>query len=102
MAQPEVSLTAGHGGVIELTVHNAGDSDCELVVTDPTYRLVGPIHIDVRAGRSTSREWRVSRSLNWYDLEVRMRGDTAFLRRFAGRLETGRDATTDPALGRHR
>jgi phospholipase C len=35
----------------------------------------------------------------WYDLVVRDSADPAFSRRFAGRLETGRPSTSDPAMG---
>ncbi|MCF4164776.1 phospholipase C, phosphocholine-specific [Zavarzinia compransoris] len=34
---------------------------------------------------------------NWYDYTMTVDGDAAFLRRVAGRMETGRDGITDPA-----
>jgi phospholipase C len=39
----------------------------------------------------------LSKSGNWYDLTART--DQGFLRRFAGRLETGKDGVSDPAVG---
>jgi phospholipase C len=98
-ATPELRLTHRHGDTVELLAHNDGADDCELVVTDTVYGLIRRTRISVGPGRSVVRRWRVSKSLNWYDLTVTMAGDTTFLRRFAGRVESGRRATSDPAVG---
>ena len=34
----------------------------------------------------------------WYDFSVRVNGQADFSRRFAGRMETGADSTSDPAM----
>lgn len=47
-------------------------------------------------GHTKTVRWDVSQSGNWYDLTVESPG---FLRQFAGRLETGRDSVSDPAMG---
>lgn len=39
--------------------------------------------------------WSLSASDNWYDLTVRVDGADTFLRRFAGKVETGRAGRTD-------
>jgi phospholipase C len=39
-------------------------------------------------------------TMGWYDLRVRVAQAPAFEQRFAGRLETGRHGTSDPAIGR--
>ena len=49
------------------------------------------------AGASRSILWDVSRSGNWYDIAITAEG--GFVRRFAGRLETGKDSVSDPAMG---
>ena len=36
----------------------------------------------------------------WYDISATVSGQTDYLRRFAGRVETGRHTVSDPALGR--
>jgi len=41
----------------------------------------------------------VSPSGNWYDLSVTIIGVKNFKRRFMGKMETGKDSTTDPAMG---
>ena len=56
-------------------------------------RVYGP----ASAKAITSKlRWDVSQSGNWYDLTVK--GESGFLRRFAGRLETGKDSVSDPAM----
>ncbi|HAT93511.1 MAG TPA: hypothetical protein DCS36_14245, partial [Sphingobacterium sp.] len=35
---------------------------------------------------------------NWYDIAVRIKGDSSFVIQLAGRLETGVACTTDPLL----
>jgi phospholipase C len=41
--------------------------------------------------------WSVKDSAGWYDLAVTAAGSATFLRRLAGRVETGRPSTSDPA-----
>lgn len=51
------------------------------------------------AGEARSAGWSLAATRGWYDLAVRIPGDPSYLRRFAGRLASGRDGVTDPALG---
>lgn len=56
-------------------------------------------HHHVPAGGSTTVIRDVAASDNWYDFSVRIAGDDRFLRRVAGKVETGRPGRTDPAIG---
>jgi phospholipase C len=38
-------------------------------------------------------------SHNWYDLTVRVVGDSSFRQQLAGHIENGEDSFTDPAMG---
>ncbi|WP_336517053.1 phosphocholine-specific phospholipase C [Pollutibacter soli] len=40
------------------------------------------------------------KSHRWYDFSVRIAGNNSFERRYAGRVETGKDSITDPLMGR--
>lgn len=40
------------------------------------------------------------KSSQWYDISLRVNGDTSFSRKYAGRIETGRHSQTDPLMGR--
>lgn len=49
------------------------------------------------AGSAADTNWSVVESGNWYDFSVTVDVQSAFLRRFAGRLENGSDLISDPA-----
>ena len=50
---------------------------------------------------STEKElnWNMSDFGGWYDFTVTIEGDSTFKRRFAGRIETGKDSFSDPYMG---
>jgi phospholipase C len=39
-------------------------------------------------------------SYGWYDFSIAVKGNPYFSRRFAGRVETGKETFTDPFMGR--
>ena len=53
------------------------------------------------AGATSQCDWDVGRLGGWYDCAVTLTDTPAatFLRRLAGRLETGKPSTSDPAMG---
>lgn len=72
-----------------------------LVVTDNAYKQGGPWSLT--AGTAQAKI-NVGGSGGWYDLSVRVPGQTpgspgTFFRRFMGRMETGKMSITDPAMG---
>ncbi|WP_155055885.1 phosphocholine-specific phospholipase C [Streptomyces blattellae] len=92
---PEV--TARHrGDGIELTFTNKGSATVEVEVADGysgrTRRFV------VRRGAAVRHSFDLRASRQWYDLTVTSDADSAFLRHFAGRVETGRPGVSDPAV----
>jgi phospholipase C len=42
----------------------------------------------------------LDRSHGWHDLRIRIEETPRFEKRYAGRIETGRESVTDPAIGR--
>jgi phospholipase C len=51
-------------------------------------------------GRDTDAlYWDLGSTGGWYDLIVTSHDDPSFLRRVAGRVETGRHSVSDPAMG---
>jgi phospholipase C len=97
---PEV--TARHeadGGRVELTMTNSGRQDVRITVSNA---YDGGHHTYVvRAGRRETHTVDVSAGRHWYDLKVVSDHDGAFLRRFAGHVETGRPGVSDPAIRTH-
>jgi phospholipase C len=43
--------------------------------------------------------WNLAQTGFWYDFEITSSTDRSFLRRLAGRIETGRHSVSDPAMG---
>jgi len=58
-----------------------------------------PPSIRVPARNQRDEFLALKHSANWYDFTVRVVGQDAFSRRFAGRVETGRHSLSDPAMG---
>jgi phospholipase C len=81
---------------IEIALRNTGAGRA-LTFSSPVYQPSTRRQITLAAGAGQSILWDVSRSGNWYDLTVT--ADRGFVRRFAGRLETGKDGVSDPAMG---
>jgi phospholipase C len=82
---------------VRLTIMNMGNQPADVTVTANAYRTDGPWTYSVAPGMQTDASWNVTDSHHWYDFTLTM--GTAFERRFAGRLETGRDSVSDPAMG---
>jgi len=94
---PEVELAYVRGD-LAITVRNRGVEPCEVALTDNAYRN-GRHTVAVPAGGERERAWSLDHSARWYDVTATVRGLPGFRRRFAGRVETGRDSLSDPALG---
>ena len=83
-------------------LRNGGARPLEYVVTlDPRYPVQGARtrRVAVAPGTTASDRWPLATSDHWYDVSVTLAGDATFLRRFAGKIETGRPGRTDPGIG---
>jgi phospholipase C len=81
---------------IYVKVDNSGSELGTVSVSANTYRTDGPWSLAVPAGLSESLNWNIAASGCWYDFSIEARN---FARRFAGRMETGHDGSSDPAMG---
>ncbi|QDL68257.1 phospholipase C, phosphocholine-specific [Streptomyces malaysiensis subsp. malaysiensis] len=95
---PEV--TARHdnaAGQVTLTFTNAASASVTFTATD-AYAPDDHYSYTVQPGASrTVPAWGVPAGHHWYDLTVTSNTDSAFVRRFAGHVETGTASTSDPA-----
>jgi len=82
---------------LELRLSNPDNQPIGLLLESRVYDPLSTRKLDISAHGSASLRWDVSKSGNWYDFALTA-GD-GFLRRFAGRLETGKDSISDPAMG---
>ncbi|AXQ28914.1 phospholipase C, phosphocholine-specific [Solimonas sp. K1W22B-7] len=85
-------------GDISLKLRNEGTAACTFRVAANAYRSDGPWTFTVNPGQEIEHFWALGTSGAWYDLSVTVEGDGSFLRRVAGRVETGRHSVSDPAM----
>ena len=81
---------------VSLALRGAGTGRV-LSLTSQAYPPETSRRVTLEANASKSVAWDVSRSGNWYDMVIA--SDGGFVRRFAGRMETGRHSVSDPAMG---
>ncbi|SCX45726.1 phosphocholine-specific phospholipase C [Variovorax sp. EL159] len=88
-------------GDVHLEMHNIGNISCTVTVTPTAYRTDGPWTFALAPGQIQVQQWDLAYSKHWYDFSVSANVDdgTTYLRRFAGRVETGTDGVSDPAMG---
>ena len=101
-AQPPLEVTADHAGPgapLRLTVSNPGPQTRAFRVEANAYGYPAQAATALAAGEAISLSWDMARSAGWYDVTVRDESDPAYVRRLAGRIETGAPSTSDPAMG---
>jgi phospholipase C len=69
-----------------------------VAVTDNSYKTKSHNETIV-AGGQTSITLHLSKTHNWYDFSVKLKGSDTFEERFAGRVEAGAITKTDPLMG---
>ncbi|GAA4438766.1 phospholipase C, phosphocholine-specific [Ravibacter arvi] len=84
-------------GGIGLELINGLTKDIGISVVDETYHHTGFSDKTIRKGKRLLKSWSLSESGSWYDFSVLVGGKRTF--RFAGRVETGKDSVSDPAMG---
>jgi phospholipase C len=95
----EIKVCYDHANnAVYLTITNKGSQPTNLTVTANAYRTDGPWSYTVAPGAQTEPSWSLANSHSWYDFTLATT-DGKFSRRFAGRLETGKDGYCDPAMG---
>ncbi|WP_053844390.1 phosphocholine-specific phospholipase C [Paracidovorax avenae] len=97
---PEVRVfyDAANGNVC-FALMNQGAATAMLQMKANAYRSDGPWSAMVAPGQSQDLQCDLSGSAHWYDFTVTCDALPGFSRRFAGRVETGLDGLSDPAMG---
>ncbi|WP_241073005.1 phosphocholine-specific phospholipase C [Achromobacter insuavis] len=79
---------------------NNGKKPCTFVITPNAYYTNNEKWtLTVPAGSQVEQSWSLKASGAWFDFTARLNEDPAYIRRFAGRVETGKPSVTDPAMG---
>ncbi len=78
---------------------NSGKKACTFVITPNAYYTNNEKWtLTVPAGSQVEQSWSLKASGAWFDFTARLNEDPAYIRRFAGRVETGKPSVTDPAM----
>jgi phospholipase C len=100
-AEVQISMRSeiGHSA-IALAIANPGRAARRIEARPMAYgHALSPRSFTLAPGQSAVERWSVSGTGGWYDIAVQLPAEGHYLRRFAGRLETGRDSIADPAMG---
>lgn len=96
-AAPAVSVSMDrHSGAVTLHVRNLTAAPLALTVQPNAYAEPPLAALTLATGAVHRQTWHTDASGHWYDVSVS--GPGGFVRRYAGRVETGRDSISDPAL----
>jgi len=85
-------------GDVELRIASRAERPLTLQVKDHGYHRNDRTMV-IEPGSSWALVMALGHSHRWYDFSVTIAGADRFLRRFAGRLETGESGFSDPAMG---
>jgi len=86
-------------GDVDLRVSSHATTPLTLQVKDHGYTS-GDHTMVIQAGAAQALTLALGQSHHWYDFSVTVAGTDRFLRRFAGRVETGKNGFSDPVMGR--
>jgi phospholipase C len=90
-------LTSPAEGLVGVTFRNPGETARTLIATPNAYKTaLRPWKTTLTPAREVRKDLRVKATGGWYDVSIEADG---YLRRLAGRLETGVDSISDPAMG---
>lgn len=95
--EPLVKLEYQHKkGKLIIRIDNNTAAPLEANLTSNAYGYATNEQLAIPAGGSTKKQLRLASSGYWYDFTLTT--NTGYFHRFAGRLETGRHSTSDPAM----
>ncbi|BCT33570.1 phospholipase C, phosphocholine-specific [Pseudomonas protegens] len=95
--QPELLVTSSNNQ-LQFTLSNPGVHGVSVTIDRCPYTQQGPWTLVVPGGAEVRQVFACESSGGWYDLTLR--SDAGWLRRVAGRLETGAHSISDPLMGR--
>ena len=85
-------------GDLQLRIANQGHRAASIQLRNYGYQGTD-LAIAADPGQNRMLTLTLGPSHNWYDFGVTVAGADRFLRRFAGRVETGKDGFSDPVMG---
>lgn len=96
--QPQLRLVvAGHGDALAMSLKNEGVAPLDAEVAANAYGS-RVRRLRLAPGEARAVMWPVRTVRGWHDVSVTLPAHPGWLRRYAGRLESGRDSVSDPAM----
>lgn len=83
-------------GNIEINFQNAGKTNA-IEITDHYKKSIQTKLLDPSASSTIIID--LGKTYGWYDFTVKIKGNNLFEKRYAGRVETGKESFTDPMMG---
>ncbi|ANH83887.1 phospholipase C, phosphocholine-specific [Niabella ginsenosidivorans] len=84
-------------GQLLLTIHNCSAKSRQVIIKDNSYEQQD-IRKAVAPNAILNLVLSLEKSYGWYDCSVLLKSHQGFERRFAGRVETGKESFSDPAM----
>ncbi len=93
----DITQDADDPTALSLLLHNPGTTAVQVALQPAAYANAQPREqLTVAPGSTQRRSWKAAASGGWYDLWLEQDGAR---QRLAGRVETGADSVSDPAMG---
>ncbi|CAD7721682.1 Non-hemolytic phospholipase C [Xanthomonas hydrangeae] len=93
----DITQDANDPAALSLLLHNPGTTAVQVALQPAAYANAQPREqLTVAPGSTQRRSWKAAASGGWYDLWLERDGAR---QRLAGRVETGADSVSDPAMG---
>ncbi|CAD0318552.1 phosphocholine-specific phospholipase C [Xanthomonas hortorum] len=93
----DITQDANDPAALSLLLHNPGTTAVQVALQPAAYANAQPREqLTVAPGSTQRRSWKAAASGGWYDLWLEQDGAR---QRLAGRVETGADSVSDPAMG---
>lgn len=86
-------------GNIALRIKNSSKQTITIEVPDNAYKGATQTRT-LNAGEQAALVIETGKHQGWYDFSIKIKGNTDFEKRYAGRVETGKASITDPVMGR--
>jgi phospholipase C len=89
-------------GNVGISISNQEKKPIIITISDNAYKTAQQVY-SIRGSMVKGARFiviKTTASYGWYDFTIRIKGNTQFERRYAGRVETGAASKTDPFMGR--
>ncbi len=85
-------------GNLTIAINNNDTATCTVEVTNHYTKATETKALDART--SGLMNFDLSKTHGWYDVSVKIKGNSLFEKRYAGKVETGKETFTDPMMGK--